>query len=355
MSFFKKLFGKKKQPTPTQAAPVIEPSPKITPEPVQKEIIEEKPIEPTKEVILEPVQKEVIEEKSIESTKEVILEPVLEASKPEPILEAQPVSVEKTNEPISAAPAAKEEKPASPKAGKGRYSGKFEVFPEAGFFKYRLKASNGEILVVSSGYTTKNGAINGIETLKKNAEIGQYEIVTDKNKFTQFQLFNANGSRVIVTGEFYETVARAESALESFKKFVSTERIDELQEIDPSEIREELVQATQVEPKSNGKIEIVKEDKTVRAVLKASNGEILFSTTPYATKASLLSGLESIKKAVESNNFRVSKDKQGRYQFVLYSSNNQVLIAGETYKTKEAVLSVIDSVKRFLFQAKVIE
>ncbi len=347
MSFFKKLFGKKKKPTPTPEPVVTQKPVEEAPVVIQEPVIEPTPLESTpapevkeQEVVVEepkePIQEQppVIEEEEIQEPIEPIQKPIEPAQEP-------PV-VEEKNAPV-------------PKSAKGRYSGKFEVFPEAGFYKYRLKASNGEILVVSAGYTTKNGAINGIETLKKNAEIGQYEIVTDKNKFSQFQLFNANGSRVIVTGEFYETVARAESALESFKKFVSTEKIEELQEIDPSEIREELVEVTQVEPKSNGKIEIIKEEKTVRAVLKASNGEVLFSTTPYASKASLLSGLESVKKAVESNNFRVSKDKQGRYQFVLYSANNQVLIAGETYKTKEAVLSVIDSVKRFLFQAKVIE
>lgn len=354
MSFFKKLFGKKKKPTPTPEPEVIQKPIEEVPVVVPEVVIENTAVEPTPAP--EGNKPEVSVEEPVEPLQEqppVIKEEVIPESI-EPIQEPTEV-VHKSIDPIQETPVTKEEKTPAPKPTKGRYSGKFEVFPEAGFYKYRLKASNGEILVVSAGYTTKNGAINGIETLKKNAEIGQYEIVTDKNKFTQFQLFNANGSRVIVTGEFYETVARAESALESFKKFVTTEKIDELQEIDPSEIREELVEPTQIEPKSNGKIEIIKEDKTVRAVLKASNGEILFSTTPYASKASLLSGLESVKKAVESNNFRVSKDKQGRYQFVLYSANNQVLIAGETYKTKEAVLSVIDSVKRFLFQAKVIE
>ncbi|MDZ4196688.1 MAG: DUF1508 domain-containing protein, partial [Candidatus Izemoplasmatales bacterium] len=70
---------------------------------------------------------------------------------------------------------------------------------------------------------------------------------------------------------------------------------------------------------------------------------------------SLLQGIESIKKAVESGAFRVSKDKQNRYQFKLYGGNNQILLSGETCSTKDSAVSVVDSVKRFLFDAKVLE
>lgn len=343
MCFFKKLFGRKK----VEAQPT-----KVTQEFIQTP---EEPKElPKEEIRLEPQKEDApIQEAPIPN------EVSKETTSPSEELKSENISKGETAD-VLVRPVVEEKKPKEPnktieKNNTGRYSGKFEVYPEAGFFKYRLKASNGEILVVSSGYTTKNGAINGIDTLKKNAEIGQFQVITDKNKFSQFQLFNANGSRTIVTGEFYESVARAESALESFKKFVKSDKIEELEAIDPLEVREEMVPPTVVEQKANGRLEIVRDDKYFRAVLKASNSETLFGTSPYASKASLLSGLEAIKKTVENGNFRVSKDKQGRFQFVLYSANNQLLISGETYKTKEAVLSAIDSVKRFLFQAKLVE
>lgn len=48
---------------------------------------------------------------------------------------------------------------------------KFEVYNDkAGEFRFRLKAKNGEIILVSEGYTAKAGCMNGIESVKKNSD-----------------------------------------------------------------------------------------------------------------------------------------------------------------------------------------
>ena len=47
---------------------------------------------------------------------------------------------------------------------------KFELYRDkAGFFRFRLKARNGEIIAVSETYTARAGCLNGIESVKKNA------------------------------------------------------------------------------------------------------------------------------------------------------------------------------------------
>jgi len=46
---------------------------------------------------------------------------------------------------------------------------KFEVFESKGEFRFRLKASNGQIVAQSQGYTTKAACLNGIKSIKKNA------------------------------------------------------------------------------------------------------------------------------------------------------------------------------------------
>lgn len=47
---------------------------------------------------------------------------------------------------------------------------KWEVYKDAkGEFRFRLKASNGEIIVTGEGYKAKDGLMNGIESIKKNA------------------------------------------------------------------------------------------------------------------------------------------------------------------------------------------
>lgn len=47
---------------------------------------------------------------------------------------------------------------------------KFELYTDkAGEFRFRLKASNGEIIATGEGYKAKAGCKNGIESIRKNA------------------------------------------------------------------------------------------------------------------------------------------------------------------------------------------
>ena len=47
---------------------------------------------------------------------------------------------------------------------------KFEMYTDkAGEFRFRLKATNGEIIATSEGYTSKAGCLNGVESVRKNA------------------------------------------------------------------------------------------------------------------------------------------------------------------------------------------
>lgn len=47
---------------------------------------------------------------------------------------------------------------------------KFEIYTDkAGEFRFRLKATNGQIIAVSEGYVAKASCLNGIESVRKNA------------------------------------------------------------------------------------------------------------------------------------------------------------------------------------------
>jgi uncharacterized protein YegP (UPF0339 family) len=49
-------------------------------------------------------------------------------------------------------------------------AGKFEIFKDkSAKFRFRLKASNGEIIAVGEAYESKAAAKNGVESVKKNA------------------------------------------------------------------------------------------------------------------------------------------------------------------------------------------
>ena len=263
-------------------------------------------------------------------------------------------------------PAAPKKKPApkkvvapvvEPSDPEQKYSGKYEVYPEAGLFKFRLKASNGEILLVSNGYKSREGAIGGINTLKNAMPAGKATIVTDKKGFSQFRISTANDARVIITGEFYNSLSSCQSALASAEKFCTTGKIVQLDEIPDDEVREYIVELPKTTKLDNGKLELYidEADNKWRGRLSASNGEVLFVTTSYSSKQGLNNGIKAIKDKINGNNVRVERDKQNRWQFKLLTDNGQLVVVGETYASKESAISAATSVKNFIDNAKVID
>lgn len=49
-------------------------------------------------------------------------------------------------------------------------AGKFELYKDkSGGFRFRLKASNGQVIATGESYESKAAALNGIESVRKNA------------------------------------------------------------------------------------------------------------------------------------------------------------------------------------------
>lgn len=54
---------------------------------------------------------------------------------------------------------------------------KFEIYTDkAGEYRFRLKATNGQIIAVSEGYVAKTSCLNGIESVRKNAESADIKV-----------------------------------------------------------------------------------------------------------------------------------------------------------------------------------
>ena len=336
-----------------ETVPTEEAEPEITEEEKAEKPAEEKPEEAEEEPVEEEKAEEPetpaeepVAEKEPEVTEEVQdeAEAPVEEEKPEEAKE-EPVEEEKAEEPK---PEPVVETPTESEA-KNKVVGKYEVYPAAGFFKYRLKANNGQILLVSRPYKTREGAINGIETFRKNAANGSHRIITDKKGRAQFRIFTANDARLIVAGEIYPNAEGAQKALDSTLRFYDTDNIQNLEEIPESEIREWRAELKDVEAKPNGKIEMFKDDdgKWV-GDLRASNSELLFLTTAYSTKTALQNALRSVANNAMKGNISIVCDKQNRYQFKVYSDNGMDLVFGETYDSKEAATSAANSARNFL-------
>ena len=108
-------------------------------------------------------------------------------------------------------------------------SGKFELYTDkAGETRFRLKASNGEIILASEGYTRKPNATKGIESVKKNAsDDNRYERKETKNGQYMFNLKAAN-AQVIGTSESYTTEAARENGIKSVMKNAPGASIDDM-------------------------------------------------------------------------------------------------------------------------------
>ncbi|MGN1261711.1 MAG: DUF1508 domain-containing protein [Candidatus Enteromonas sp.] len=366
------IRGVKKEAALAADAPVAEETPveEVAEEKVEE--TEEKPVEeekteaPVEEQAEEPVEEKAEEEVPAEEPvkEEPVEEAVEEEKAEEPAAEEKaeepaPAPEEKVEEPVEEEPVPEETKEEAPVveetpaqelvAKEAKALGKYEVFPEAGFFKYRLKANNGQILLVSNSYKTLNGAIKGIETFRKNVEVGTHKVVTDKKGRGQWRIFTANEGRLVVAGEIYPDAVRAQSALDSVLRFYATDKVVRLEEIPPEEIREWKANLAEVKPSANGKIEIVlDENKKFIGRLRASNGQLLFETSPYSTKAGLLSGIASIKDRAEAGNVNVTCDKQGSYQFKVFADNGMVLVMGQTYPSLDNAVSAANSTRNFL-------
>ena len=58
---------------------------------------------------------------------------------------------------------------------------KFEIYKDRkGEFRFRLRASNGEVIAVGEGYKSKQGCKNGINSIKRNAPKAEVADLTEK-------------------------------------------------------------------------------------------------------------------------------------------------------------------------------
>ena len=97
-----------------------------------------------------------------------------------------------------------------------------------GQFRFNLKASNGQVILTSELYTEKRGALNGIESVKRNAPINErYERKANKNGEPYFVLKASNG-QVVGQSETYSSTAAMEGGIESVKKNAPDAAIDDL-------------------------------------------------------------------------------------------------------------------------------
>ncbi len=94
-------------------------------------------------------------------------------------------------------------------------------------FQFNLKASNGQIILGSEGYTTKAACLNGVASVKKNSQDEKhFDVLEAKNGKHYFSLKATNG-QIIGTSQMYESTAGCRKGMESVMKNASEAEIVE--------------------------------------------------------------------------------------------------------------------------------
>lgn len=108
-------------------------------------------------------------------------------------------------------------------------AGTFELKTASnGQFHFNLKAGNGQVILSSETYTTKDGAENGIASVRSNAPLDErYERKTSTGGDPFFVLTAPNG-QTIGKSEMYSSAAAMENGIESVKTNAPDATVDDL-------------------------------------------------------------------------------------------------------------------------------
>ena len=106
-------------------------------------------------------------------------------------------------------------------------AGKFEIYKDkAGEYRFRLKAGNGETILTGEGYKAKDGALNGIESIRKNAvDPARFEV--KEGKKGPYFVLKAGNHQVIGQSEVYSSASACDNGMNSVAKNAPDATIDD--------------------------------------------------------------------------------------------------------------------------------
>ena len=120
--------------------------------------------------------------------------------------------------------------------------GKFVVKTTKSGFMFNLKASNGEVIATSEIYTTEAACLNGVESVRKNAEAAKledqtvagfetqtnpkFEVYKDKAGEFRFRLKARNGE-IIAASEGYKRLDSCLNGVDSVRRNADSPVVEE--------------------------------------------------------------------------------------------------------------------------------
>jgi uncharacterized protein len=193
----------------------------------------------------------------------------------------------------------------------------FEIFQDdAGEYRFRLKAANGEIILASEGYVSKSGAENGVESVKTHGvDLGYYEVRQADNEVQYYFVLKAANHEIIGVSEMYASKSNAERGTET--------------------VRDNVAKLLRHETGVQGGagFELFRDAAAeYRFNLKAANHEVVLSSEGYQDLGGALHGIDSVRdNGRDVENYEIREAQDGSFYFVLKAANHEIIGMSEMY------------------------
>ena len=220
---------------------------------------------------------------------------------------------------------------------------KFQVFKGTNNqFYFRLKAQNGEIILVSEAYTAKQSAMDTIDSARK---VGQDASRYDKRTATDgspYFVLIANNNEIIGVSEMYSSEANRDNGIQAVMSVIGTAGLEDLTLVEDNA------------PVTHPKFQIFKgANDEFYFRLKASNGQIILASEGYTAKANAHNGIDSVKTNAKPERFDKKNSANGQYYFNLKAANGEIIGTSEMYTSEAGRDNGIQSVINFAGPAAV--
>ena len=108
-------------------------------------------------------------------------------------------------------------------------AGKFEIYKDKrGEFRFRLKASNGEIILASDGYKSRSSCMNGVASVQKNGSNPDRYQGNQANNGKHHFVMKAGKHQIIGTSQLYDSERSMMTGMKSVRKKAVAAKVDDL-------------------------------------------------------------------------------------------------------------------------------
>lgn len=210
--------------------------------------------------------------------------------------------------------------------------GRFETFTgRDGKTYFHLLAGNGEKVLASQGYASKQSAEAGIDSVKANAiSADKFESRVAVDGSNYFVLKAANGA-IIGVSQMYGSASNATRAINAIVAMMK-------------------LTFTEAPVVIGARFETFKGlDGKYYFHARAANGEIVLQSQSYTSSTSAKNGVSSVQtNGAQASRYELREASNGQYYFVLKAANGAVIGLGETYASKSNAQRGIDTVVELL-------